>query len=58
MFFDMSEPETNKWIHLLLPILDQALDELGELPSCEATPDTFETETAVESDTPAPKHFD
>jgi len=57
MFFDMSQPETNKWIHLLSPILDQALEELGELPSREATPDTFEKETAVESDTPAPEHF-
>ncbi len=57
MFFDMSQPETNKWIHLLSPILDQALDELGELPSREATPDTFEKETTVESDTPAPEHF-
>ena len=57
MFFNMSQPETNKWIHLLSPILDQALDELGELPSREATPETFRKETEVESDTQAPEHF-
>ena len=57
MFFDMSQPETNKWIHLLSPILEQALDELGELPSREATPETFEKKTDVESGTPAPEHY-
>lgn len=31
--FDMSQPLANRWIHLLIPILKQALAELGELPS-------------------------
>ena len=31
--FDMSQPLANKWIHLLLPILNTALAELGEVPS-------------------------
>ncbi len=57
MFFDLSQPETHKWIHLLSPILHQALDELGEVPSREATSETFEKETDVESDTTAPEHF-
>ncbi len=57
MFFDMSQPEANKWIHLLSPILLQALDELGELPSREATPETFEKETDAERETTAPEHF-
>ena len=31
--FGMSQPLANRWIHLLLPILNQTLAELGELPS-------------------------
>lgn len=57
IFFDMSQPETNKWIHLLSPILHQALDELGESPSREATPETFIEDTDVESSTTEPEHF-
>lgn len=30
--FDMSQPRANQWIHRLLPILRDALDELGVLP--------------------------
>ena len=36
--FGMSQPLVNKWIHLLLPILNTALAELGELPSRETVP--------------------
>ena len=57
LFFNMSQPEANKWIHLLGPILDQALDELGEVPSREATPETFEKEPDGERDTTTPEHF-
>lgn len=57
VFFGMSQPETHKWIHLLSPILPQVLDELGEMPSREATPETFEKETDVESGTAAPEHL-
>ncbi len=45
--FDMSQPLTNRGVHLLLPILNQALAELGELPSRETEPTTFD----VASDT-------
>jgi hypothetical protein len=31
--FGMSQPFANRWIHLLLPILNQTLAEHGELPS-------------------------
>jgi len=30
--FDMTQPQCNVWIHLLLPILNDALDDLGLLP--------------------------
>lgn len=36
--FGMPQPLANKWIHLLLPILNKALEKLGELPSRETTP--------------------
>ena len=36
--FEMSQPNANKWIHRLLPILNRALSELGELPSRETEP--------------------
>ena len=36
--FDMSQPLVNRWIHLLLPILNQTLSELRELPSRETHP--------------------
>ncbi len=36
--FGMAQPLVNKWIHLLLPILNTALAELGELPSRETVP--------------------
>ncbi len=36
--FGMAQPLANKWIHLLLPILNTALAELEELPSRETVP--------------------
>ena len=36
--FGMAQPLVNKWIHLLLPILNTALAELGEVPSRETDP--------------------
>ena len=33
--FGMSQPVANKWIHRLLPVLNHALADLGELPSRE-----------------------
>jgi hypothetical protein len=37
--FDLSQPRTNYWIHHLLPVLKQALDDLGLLP--ERAPQQF-----------------
>lgn len=48
--FGMSQPLVNRWVHLLLPILNQALAELEELPSRETHPSTFEASTATSSD--------
>ena len=31
--FGMDQPVANKWIHLLLPIVNEALEALGELPA-------------------------
>ena len=31
--FGIDQPVANKWIHLLLPIVNEALADLGELPS-------------------------
>ena len=36
--FGMPQPLANKWIHLLFPIVNKALEKLGELPSRETTP--------------------
>ena len=36
--FSMDQPVANKWIHLLLPIVNEALADLGELPSREREP--------------------
>ncbi len=36
--FGMSQPVANKWIHRLLPILNQALADLGELPLRDSPP--------------------
>lgn len=49
--FNMSQPLANRWIHLLLPILNQALEKLGELPSRGTEPATFDesSDTAPES---------
>lgn len=32
--FDMTQPQANKWIHLLSEILKRTLKTLGELPNC------------------------
>ena len=31
--FGIQQPVANKWIHLLLPVLNWALADLGELPA-------------------------
>lgn len=46
--FNMSQPLANRWIHLLLPILNRALGKLGELPSRETS---SSNDDGVSSDT-------
>ena len=48
--FGVSQPIANKWIHRLLPILNRALADLGELSSRETHPSTFEVSTDTSSD--------
>jgi hypothetical protein len=31
--FDMSQPNANKWIHVLLPVLHQTLVDVGDVPA-------------------------
>ncbi len=40
--FGMSQPKANLWIHCLLPILNQTLDGLGELPARQMEDVTFD----------------
>ena len=49
--FNMSQPLANRWIHLLGPILNQALSKLGELPSreTEPTPKCASSEVSTQS---------
>ena len=55
--FGMSQPLTNRWVHLLLPILNQTLAELGELPSRETTPRTFSVASDTIPDNQRSNHF-
>ena len=48
--FGMSQPIANKWIHRLLPVLNGALAELGELPSRETIPATFDVPADTSAD--------
>ncbi len=48
--FGMSQPIANKWIHRLLPVLNGALAELGELPSRETLPATFDVPADTSAD--------
>ena len=55
--FGMSQPLANRWIHLLLPILNQALAELGELPSRATEPTTFSVASDTTTDKQRSSHF-
>ena len=55
--FGMSQPVANKWIHRLLPVLNRALADLGELPSREAEPPTVDASTQPSVNDQASKHF-
>jgi hypothetical protein len=41
LHFDLSQSQTNEWIHRLLPILERSLDRLKQMP--ERNPQTFAT---------------
>lgn len=43
--FGMSQPVANKWIHRLLPVLNRALADLGELPSRDTVASTVDAST-------------
>ena len=45
--FGTSQPVANKWIHRLLPIVNRALADLGELPSRETRPVTFDKSAEI-----------
>ena len=57
--FGMSQPVANKWIHRLLPVLNLALADLGEVPSRETDPSSLDesTETSETDNPETPKHF-
>ena len=55
--FGMSQPVANKWIHRLLPVLNRALADLGELPSREAAPSNVAESTPTSAEDQASKHF-
>jgi DDE superfamily endonuclease/Helix-turn-helix of DDE superfamily endonuclease len=48
--FDLSQPGVNYWVHRLLPILQEALDELGALP--ERAPGHFAQSQAASGEEP------
>ena len=49
--FGMCQPVANKWIHRLLPVLNGALAEQGELPSRETLPAPFDVPADTSADT-------
>ena len=55
--FGMSQPLANKWIHLLLPILNKALAKLGELPSRETDPAPMRDACEVSTQSQEVEHF-
>ena len=55
--FGVSQPVAKKWIHRLLPIVNRALAALGELPSREPDPSTFDTPADPSSDHQVSNHF-
>ncbi len=55
--FGMSQPLANRWIHLLLSILNKALAELGELPSRETDPAPICAPSKVSTQNQEGEHF-
>ena len=55
--FGMAQPLANKWIHLLSPILNTALAELGEVPSRETDPALMRGAGEVSTQSQEGEHF-
>ena len=55
--FGMSQPVANKWIHCLLPVLNRALGDLGELPSRETGASSVDESPQSETNHQVSKHF-
>ena len=56
--FGIDQPVANKWIHLLLPIVNEALADLGELPVREKQlPLGDEVSETASVDVPVSGHF-
>ena len=55
--FGIDQPVANKWIHLLLPIVNEALADFGELPVREPPVVGDETSEAASVDAPVSGHF-
>ena len=55
--FGMSQPVANKWIHRLLPVLNRALADLGELPSRETGASTVDESMQSSTNPEDSKHF-
>ena len=47
--FGIDQPVANKWVHLLLPIVNEALSDLGVLPSRESEPSVSDEPSQVPS---------
>ena len=56
-FFGMDQPVANKWIHLLLPIVNEALGDLGELPAREGESCVCDESAKSSVDAPILRHF-
>lgn len=56
-FFGMDQPVANKWVHLLLPIVNEALGDLGELPVREGEPCVCDESSQPSVDAPILNHF-
>ena len=57
--FGIDQPVANKWIHLLLPIVNEALGDLGELPARKPSELSVSDEVshAGSVDVPVSDHF-
>lgn len=57
--FGIDQPVVNKWIHLLLPIVNAALEDLGELPARKPSEPavSHEVSQTCSVDAPVSDHF-